>query len=107
MTWSSTTEGEDAVTREYLANSRPHREPTHCGTLPFPAADRITWRQSVLAGSYTPLKEHLEDPPAPWREFFDRSLAVDRERRPRSASEFLQQLEQALACGAYSHDGAA
>ncbi len=70
---------------------------TVTGALPFPAADRIAWRQSVLAGSYTALSEHLKAPPAPWREFFDRFLAVDRERRPRSAAEFLQRLEHVLA----------
>ena len=67
------------------------------GALPFPAADRVAWRQSVLAGSYTPLSEHLKDPPASWREFFARSLTADRERRPHSAAEFLRQLEQAFA----------
>jgi tRNA A-37 threonylcarbamoyl transferase component Bud32 len=70
---------------------------TLTGALPFPVDDRVTWRQSVLAGSYTPLSEYLKDPPASWREFFARSLAVDRERRPRSAAEFLHQLEQAFA----------
>jgi tRNA A-37 threonylcarbamoyl transferase component Bud32 len=80
---------------------------TLTGALPFPVDNRVTWRQSVLAGSYTPLGEHLKDPPASWREFFARSLVVDRDRRPQSAAEFLQQLEHALACGAYSHDGAA
>jgi len=67
------------------------------GALPFPVDDRVAWRQSVLAGSYTPLSEHLKDPPASWREFFARSLAVDRDRRPQSAAEFLHQLEHAFA----------
>jgi tRNA A-37 threonylcarbamoyl transferase component Bud32 len=69
---------------------------TLTGTLPFPVDDRVTWRQSVLSGSYTPLSEHVKDPPASWREFFARSLAADRERRPSSAAEFLHQLEQAF-----------
>ncbi len=67
------------------------------GALPFPVDDRITWRRSVLAGSCTPLSEHVKDPPVSWQEFFARSLAADRERRPRSAAEFLHQLEQAFA----------
>jgi serine/threonine protein kinase len=70
---------------------------TLTGTLPFPAANRDKWRQSVLAGDHTPLSEHLADPPVLWEEFFARSLAADRARRPRSAAEFLQHLEQALA----------
>jgi serine/threonine-protein kinase len=69
---------------------------TLTGTLPFPAASRDKWRQSVLAGIYTPLSEHLTDPPAAWEEFFARSLAADRARRPKSAAEFSQHLEQAL-----------
>jgi serine/threonine-protein kinase len=80
---------------------------TLTGALPFPVDNRITWRQSVLAGSYTPLSEHLKDPPASWQGFFAGSLALDRDRRPRSAAEFWQQLEHSLAFGAYSHDGAA
>jgi serine/threonine-protein kinase len=70
---------------------------TLTGTPPFPAASRDKWRQLVLAGDHTPLSEHLTDPPVPWEEFFARSLAADRARRPSSAAEFLQHLEQALA----------
>jgi eukaryotic-like serine/threonine-protein kinase len=66
------------------------------GALPFPVHDRTNWQQSVLAGSYTPLSEHLKDPPNSWREFFARALAADPERRPHSAVEFFQLLEQAL-----------
>ncbi len=70
---------------------------TLTGALPFPVDDRVTWRQSVLAGKYTPLSEHLKDLPSSWREFFDRSLTADRTVRPQSASEFLRDLEQALS----------
>ena len=70
---------------------------TLTGSLPFPVADRSIWRQSVLAGSYTPLNEHLKDSPTSWREFFARSLAADRTVRPQSASAFLRDLEQALS----------
>jgi len=69
---------------------------TLTGALPFPVASRETWRRSVLAGSYAPLHEHLTDPPAQWQEFFARSLAADPARRPKSAAEFSQHLEQAL-----------
>jgi len=54
---------------------------TLTGALPFPVDNRVTWRQSVLAGSYTPLGEHLKDPPASWREFFVRSLNRQTEER--------------------------
>jgi len=67
------------------------------GALPFPASSRETWRQSVLAGYYTPLGQHLADPPARWADFFDRCFAADRARRPPSVAEFLQDLERALA----------
>jgi serine/threonine protein kinase len=70
---------------------------TLAGALPFPVANRETWRRSVLAGSYTPLQEHLADPPACWQEFFARSLAMDRARRPPSAIAFFRDLEKALA----------
>ena len=67
------------------------------GALPFPAEERVIWRQSVLAGRYTALSEYLKDAPASWREFFARSLAADRTIRPQSASEFFRDLEQALS----------
>ena len=70
---------------------------TLTGALPFPVTNRETWRRSVLAGSYTPLHEHLTDPPARWQEFFARSLAMDRARRPASAIAFFRDLEKVLA----------
>jgi eukaryotic-like serine/threonine-protein kinase len=72
---------------------------TLTGALPFPVANREVWRRSVLAGDYTPLYEHLTDPPARWQEFFAGSLAVDRAMRPRSAAEFYQNLDQMLGNG--------
>jgi serine/threonine-protein kinase len=67
------------------------------GALPFAVSSREAWRQSVLAGHYTPLGQHLADPPAGWARFFDRCFAADRARRPLSAAEFLQDLERALS----------
>ena len=64
--------------------------------LPFPIESREAWRQLVLSGRFRPLSEHLADPPAASQAFFDRSFAVDRASRPRSAAEFFQQLGQAL-----------
>ena len=70
---------------------------TLAGALPFPAATRDHWCQSVLEGRYTPLSKHLANPPAPWEEFFGSSLAADRTRRPQSAAELQRHLEEALA----------
>ncbi len=70
---------------------------TLTGTLPFPAANRESWRQSVLAGRYTPLNEYLPDPPARWEKFFAQCLAMNRKRRPVSATAFLENLEKTLA----------
>ena len=67
------------------------------GALPFPVDRKGAWRQSVLAGRRTPLREHLTNPSARWEAFFDRALAADRASRPASAARFLRELEQALA----------
>jgi serine/threonine-protein kinase len=66
-------------------------------SLPFPVASRETWRHLVLSGRPTPLSAHLAEPPAPWQDFFDAAFAADGARRPRTAAEFLRQIEQALA----------
>ena len=68
------------------------------GALPF-AAGAGDWRQAVLSGRFTPLSEHIENPPEPWVSFFTRSFAGDRTKRPQSAAEFLRQLEQAVSGG--------
>ena len=65
--------------------------------LPFPVVSRETWRQSVLAGRYTPLAEHLANPTPRLQQFFGRAFSVNRALRPRSAAEFLHDLELALA----------
>jgi hypothetical protein len=49
---------------------------TLTGKLPFPLAD---------------------DLPHEWQAFFSRSLATDQTLRPKSASEFLARLDEALA----------
>jgi eukaryotic-like serine/threonine-protein kinase len=67
------------------------------GVLPFTMATRNEWRQAVLAGRHTPMREHLPDAPAAWQEFFACSFATERARRPASASEFFRDLEKALA----------
>ena len=70
---------------------------TLTGALPFPVTNRYEWRQSVLAGAYTPLSEHLHNPPAAWEQCFAGLLATDRARRPPSAMAFYRDLENALA----------
>jgi eukaryotic-like serine/threonine-protein kinase len=70
---------------------------TLSAALPFPVGSREAWRQSVLAGRYTPLGEHLASPPARLQQFFNCAFSVDRARRPRSASAFLHDLELALS----------
>ncbi len=70
---------------------------TLTGALPFPTADRERWRRSLLAGLYTPLRNHLADCPIGLERFFSAALAADRELRPRSARELLHSLEKALA----------
>jgi len=67
------------------------------GTLPFPTADRDRWRSAVLAARYVPVEDHLPGAPPGWRAFFARCFAVDQQRRPRTAEQFLEALEQALA----------
>jgi serine/threonine-protein kinase len=77
------------------------------GALPFPVASRESWRQLVLNGRRAPLCDHLADAPPEWDDFFARALATNRTRRPRSAAEFLEQLEQALCLGAALFGGGA
>ncbi len=67
------------------------------GALPFPLANREKWRESVSEGRYTPLNEHMKTPVPRLQEFFARSLAADRSKRPQSAGEFFRRLEHALA----------
>ena len=72
------------------------------GALPFPVSSRTVWRQSVLDGRFTSLREHIPDAPAAWRDFFTGALAVERTRRSASAAVFFRQLEQALRHGSGS-----
>jgi serine/threonine-protein kinase len=65
------------------------------GALPF-AASRGDGRKAALSGDFTPLREHLDNPPERWLSFFARCFAVDRAGRPQSAAEFLYHIEQAF-----------
>jgi len=64
--------------------------------LPF-GGSGTDWQRAVLAGSFTPVSAHLEDPSGAWESFFDRCFSTDRARRPSSAGAFLEGLERALA----------
>ena len=66
---------------------------TLTGALPFAAASAGDWRRAVLSCSFTPLAEHLKDPPAQWQAFFAGCFSTNRAERPRSAQEFLRNLE--------------
>jgi Protein kinase domain len=66
------------------------------GALPF-AGSGTDWQRAVLAGSFTPLRQHRADAPAAWESFFGRCFSSDRGRRPASAAGFFEELDQALA----------
>ena len=70
---------------------------TLTGAMPFPVQSTYDWRLAILAGSSTPLTEHLPDSPHRWQMFFANSFATDRTTRAKSASEFFRRLEEALA----------
>jgi serine/threonine-protein kinase len=67
------------------------------GEYPFAGATMPEWHSAVMAGRFTPLARRLPAAPAAWEEFFGRALAVDPGQRPGAASEFLSELEKALA----------
>jgi len=71
---------------------------TLTGSLPFKPGPADDWKLAVLSGRFTPLSEHLKDPPSQWQTFFAGCFAVDRAKRPRSAEEFLHNLESATGC---------
>ena len=70
---------------------------TLTGALPFPVSPRMDWRQSILAGRFTPLSTHLKEAAERWQEFFASCFAPDRTRRPSSTEELLHGLESVTA----------
>jgi serine/threonine-protein kinase len=66
------------------------------GALPFSSSSGTDWRRAVLSGNFKALSEHLDDPAEPVQDFFTRSFADDRSKRPKSATDFFRQLEQAF-----------
>ncbi len=69
---------------------------TLTGALPFPLSQGESWKLSVISGRYSPLINHLSDPPAEWQEFFHHCFSTDRATRPQSAEQFFRELEHAL-----------
>lgn len=69
---------------------------TLTGAAPFAATTPAEWRNAILEGRFTPLDRHLINPPSPWTRFFSNAFDVDKEKRPRSAAEFLRQMEEVL-----------
>jgi serine/threonine-protein kinase len=67
------------------------------GGYPFEGATMPEWQSAVMAGRFTPISRRLPSAPAEWEEFFGRALAPDPGLRPRAASEFLSELQKALA----------
>jgi len=67
------------------------------GAHPFAPKPGADWARAVLAGTFTPIQQHLPQAPARWHEFFARAFAVSSATRPSSARDFLEQLEKALS----------
>ena len=74
------------VTYEMLTGTHPYAE---VSSLELPAA--------LIAGRWTPVREHLVEVPVRWQQFFERAFAPEIARRPASALVFLSELESALA----------
>jgi serine/threonine-protein kinase len=63
------------------------------GKYPFGSASTAEWHIAVTTGRFTPLAR------TSWQEFFVRALAIDQQKRPRTARSFLSDLDDALAIG--------
>jgi eukaryotic-like serine/threonine-protein kinase len=64
------------------------------GVHPF--AISSDWRGTVNEGRFPPMNSDTPGLTPPFKEFFERALAVDRSRRPSSARQFIEQLQAAL-----------
>jgi tRNA A-37 threonylcarbamoyl transferase component Bud32 len=67
------------------------------GALPFAAVTMAECHDAVLSGRFAPVATHLPDSPACWQEFFARTFALERNRRPNSVRIFFSELERALS----------
>jgi tRNA A-37 threonylcarbamoyl transferase component Bud32 len=66
------------------------------GAYPFDGYSPADWFGAAAAIKFVPLAAHLPNVPRSGQEFFERALALEPARRPRSAHEFLEKLQQAL-----------
>ena len=66
------------------------------GAHPFARHPPALLAVDALVGRGTSIRENLIDMPVPWSAFFERALAVGPDQRPRSAREFLTELEQVI-----------
>jgi hypothetical protein len=67
------------------------------GALPFATVTMAEYHNAVLSGRFAPVATHLPDSPACSQEFFARTFALERDRRPSSARIFFSELERALS----------
>lgn len=65
------------------------------GAYPFAGATGTDYG-ALLTGRFTPLTAHRPESPTRWQGFFERALALDPVRRPKSAGTFFSELERAL-----------
>jgi membrane-associated protease RseP (regulator of RpoE activity) len=70
---------------------------TLTGSTPFTATSAAEWRRAVLAGSFTPLSQHLTTSQVNGQAFFETCFATERSKRPGSVAEFLHRAEEAFA----------
>jgi eukaryotic-like serine/threonine-protein kinase len=66
------------------------------GRHPFSAPTLTECREAILAGRFAPPCELVPQAPKKWDRFFARTLALHAEGRPKSAREFLVELENAI-----------
>jgi serine/threonine-protein kinase len=66
------------------------------GALPFAGATTADYQGAVLSGRHTPIRVHVPAARERLQDLFGDAFALDPARRPRRASEFVAELEQAL-----------
>jgi hypothetical protein len=67
------------------------------GVHPFSAL--TTWGSMVVEDRFPPIEESAAPLTVPLKQFFKRSLAVDRSQRPSSAKSFIVEFKAACPCG--------
>ncbi len=67
------------------------------GALPFAGVSHMEWRNGILSGNFTRLDNYLTDASADLQSFFAQCFDPNRNRRPRSATEFIRRFRAAGA----------